>query len=56
MTHVHGGTHGAAGHAPPAPQRRGFAISLLGASALVRLAIVAVVSALMWLMILWALA
>jgi hypothetical protein len=58
VTHVHGGgTHGGADHAVHgAHQRRDLAISLLGASALARLAIAGAVSALLWLAILWALA
>jgi hypothetical protein len=59
VTHVHAGeTHATADHAVPAVTRQGrrFAISLLGASALSRLAIVAAVCALLWLAILWALA
>jgi len=56
MTHVH------ADHAPhragagAVHHRRHFAVSLLGASALARLAIVAAVSVFLWLTILWALA
>jgi len=61
VAHVHaGGTHAAADHAAHAHavthQHRRPAISLLGASALSRLAIVGVACALMWLAILWALA
>jgi len=57
VTHVHaGGTH-AADHAAAATHRHPrFAISLLGTSVWARLAIVAAVSALLWIAILWALA
>ena len=57
MTHIHATeTPLAAGPAAPAAVRRRPTFSLLGASAFARLAMVAGVSALLWLAILWALA
>ena len=59
VAHVHvGGTHTAADHAAHAVthSHRRPAVSLLGASALSRLAIAGAVCALVWLAILWALA
>jgi hypothetical protein len=59
VAHVHaGGTHGAADHAAHAVTHRHKrpAVSLLGASAVFRLAIAGAVCALLWMAILWALA
>jgi hypothetical protein len=57
VTHIHATeTPLAAGPAAPAAVRRRPTFSLLGASAFARLAMVAGVSALLWLAILWALA
>jgi hypothetical protein len=57
VSHVHAdGAHGASERPAAAAARPQFAVSLLGASAFARLALVAAVSVVLWLAILWALA